>query len=80
PIAIVAPQVRAVSRHGAVIGWTTDKQSNSTLEYGETTALGEIKRVGAFVYRHIIVLTGLKQNTAHFVLVSSTDRSDNVLS
>ena len=80
PIAIVAPQVLAVSRHGAVIGWTTDEQSNSTLEYGETTALGEIKRVGAFVYRHIIGLTGLKQNTAHFVLVSSTDRSDNVTS
>ncbi len=80
PIAIVAPQVLAVSRHGAVIGWTTDEQSNSTLEYGETTALGEITRAGAFVYRHIIGLTGLKQNTAHFVLVSSTDRSDNVTS
>ena len=80
PIAIVAPQVLAVSRHGAIIGWTTDEPSNSTLEYGETTTLGKIKTANAFVYRHIVALTGLKQNTSHYVLVSSTDRSDNVTS
>ena len=78
PHVIVAPQVLAVTQHGAVIGWTTDEQSTSTIEYGPTPDLGQVKTKDIFVHRHVVALGGLEQNTTYYALASSRDRSDNV--
>ena len=78
PYLIVAPQVLAVSRHGAIVGWTTDEKSTSAVEYGPTTALGQFKSSDALVYRSVVALTGLTQNTTHYAVISSTDQSSNV--
>ena len=78
PSFVVEPQVLAVSRNGAVLGWTTDEKSVSTVEYGDTVDLGRVKSDGRFVHRQVMALSGLAQDTEYYALVSSQDQHGNI--
>ncbi|MEE2710748.1 MAG: fibronectin type III domain-containing protein, partial [Gemmatimonadota bacterium] len=78
PSFVVKPQVLAVSRNGAVLGWTTDEKSASTVEFGNTVDFGRIKSQERFTLRHVIGLSGLAPDTKHYALVSSRDQKGNV--
>jgi hypothetical protein len=64
--------VTAVSGQSATISWTTDQPATSRVDYGETTAYGNIDANTALVEEHSIVLTGLLAGTTyHFQITSA---------
>ncbi|MCK4669769.1 MAG: right-handed parallel beta-helix repeat-containing protein [Nanoarchaeota archaeon] len=61
----------------ANIVWTTDEDSNSSVNYGDTTALGTIKVGTARVTSHNVLITGLMNNTLYYYNVTSCDIAGN---
>jgi phosphodiesterase/alkaline phosphatase D-like protein len=57
----------------ATITWTTDKNSDSRVDYGPTTALGSAVSNPSLVAAHSIALTGLTGATTYYFRVTSTD-------
>lgn len=55
----------------ALINWLTDDGSNSTVEFGLTTALGTLVEDAAMVADHTINLTGLTDGTLYYYNVTS---------
>ena len=61
----------------ATITWTTDKNSNSRVDYGTTPSLGTSASDSGFVTAHSITLTGLTVGTTYYYRVTSTDAGGN---
>jgi len=59
----------------ATITWTTNTTSDSRVNYGTTTTLGNTASDSAKVTNHNIVLAGLNSNTVYYFEVESTDSS-----
>ncbi|HVP10941.1 MAG TPA: DUF4082 domain-containing protein, partial [Phycisphaerae bacterium] len=57
----------------AVISWTTDKASNSRVDYGTSTALGSTVSDAGMVTAHGITLSGLTIGTTYYFRVTSAD-------
>jgi hypothetical protein len=55
----------------AVINWTTNFPSNTTVQYGTTTSLGTTRRINNAVTAHNVTLTGLSPATKYFYNISS---------
>jgi subtilisin family serine protease len=84
--ALAAPQisnvqVSAVSETTAVITWSTDKQSDSEVQYGTTSAgWGSYPNTATdptLKTSHSITLSGLSQATDYYFRVGSTDAHGN---
>ncbi|HTM11099.1 MAG TPA: Ig-like domain-containing protein [Verrucomicrobiae bacterium] len=79
-----APVISSVSASpmgssGAVIGWKTDKTSNSQVEYGITSAYGASTPLDAgMTTAHSEALSALTANTVYHYRVKSTDTSGNL--
>jgi len=75
----VISNVRATSitTTSATITWTTNEPSNSTVEYGITTAYGSTKSDATMDTTHSMGLTGLSASTTYHYRVKSTDAADN---
>ena len=71
PPVISAIQAGTVTCGGLTITWTTDKASDSTVEYGATTAYGSSVVNAALVTSHSISLAGLTPNTLYHYRVKS---------
>jgi phosphodiesterase/alkaline phosphatase D-like protein len=63
--------VTGITRTGATVSWTTDAPSDSTVEYGTTTAYGQIASAAELVTSHAVTLSGLNPATRYFVRVTS---------
>src|SRR5262249_46353914 len=62
----------------ATITWTTDKNSDSQVGYGVSTAYGSTTpRDSAMVQSHSVVLTGLTPSSTYFFEVRSADAQGN---
>jgi hypothetical protein len=59
----------------AEISWTTNTTSDSRVNYGITTALGQTKYDSTQGTTHNVILTGLTQGTKYYFEVESTDIS-----
>lgn len=70
-------QVDGVTDRSAQVSWDTDEPSDSSVEYGTTTGLGERTANGTYVLRHRMALTGLAAGTVYHFRVASTDPSGN---
>ena len=57
----------------ATITWTTNQPGDSTVNYGNSTALGSILFSGNLTTNHVVNLTGLAPATLYYYNVSSTD-------
>lgn len=57
----------------AVIEWTTNKKSSSTVRYGKTTSYGMENGSATYEVKHKIVLAGLEPETTYHFKVISTD-------
>jgi parallel beta-helix repeat protein len=66
-----------ITNQSAIINWTTDELSNSTVNYNVTLALGIFASNSSFVIDHSINLYNLSNNTKYFYNVSSCDQSGN---
>jgi hypothetical protein len=61
----------------ATITWTTNEASNSTVNYGKTTALGSESDSGDLVSSHSVNLFGLSSSTLYYYTILSCDSSNN---
>ena len=68
--------VTDITETSAEISWTTNTTSDSRVNYGTTTALGQTKDDYNEVTNHNMVLTGLTQGTTYyFEVISGGERS-----
>jgi hypothetical protein len=58
-LTVITPPVGTPGVGTATITWTTTVASDSTVEYGTTTAYGNVAYVGTQVVNHSVPLTGL---------------------
>ncbi|GEM_PF-907876 len=81
PVDNKAPAISNVlavpSSTSAIVSWTTDEPSDSTVEYGATSALGQTASNASLVTGHSMNLTGLTAATTYFYQVRSKDASGN---
>lgn len=77
PPVITDVQNYSVTNQSAIIGWTTSEQANSTVKYGNTTALGSTNSSSSWATSRNISLTGLQSNTTYYYNVTSCDVMGN---
>jgi hypothetical protein len=68
--------VTDITETTAEITWTTNTSSDSRVNYGTTTGLGQTKYDATEGTVHNIILTGLTQGTKYYFEVESTDISE----
>ncbi len=61
----------------AAITWNTNENSNSSVAYGLTSALGNIISDVIYVISHLIILSPLNPSTTYYYQVTSCDASGN---
>jgi phosphodiesterase/alkaline phosphatase D-like protein len=79
PVIIAGPVTKGVTDTTATIVWTTNELSNTFVEFGATTSLGELWGFAEEVTRHRVTLIGLSPLTTYYYAVNSTDASDNTV-
>jgi predicted phosphodiesterase len=67
------PFVQRTTPTAQTIVWRTPTATDTTVEFGETMALGEAVREATAVRQHVATLTGLKPDTHYFYRVRSSD-------
>ncbi|MEK6900462.1 MAG: Ig-like domain-containing protein, partial [Nanoarchaeota archaeon] len=67
----------SITANSAVISWTTDEASNTTLQYGVSTNLGATTSLNNGVTSHSLTLSGLTSSTLYYYAVSSCDPAGN---
>jgi hypothetical protein len=76
-----APTISAISssNNGTSVTttWTTDKASNSRVDYGTTSAYGSATSSSALVTSHSLTVTGLATSTTYHFRIQSADSSGN---
>ncbi len=72
PDAVAGIQVSSITETGATVNWITGQLSNTTIDYGPTTAYGNSRTVSESVTNHTIVLTNLTPYTTYHFRVRST--------
>ena len=79
PLFLFSVQATTLSKDTVTIGWTTDPEADSQVEYGSSTAYGNITDVDLnLVTSHSQTLTGLAVNTDYHFRVKSKDASGNL--
>ncbi len=78
-----APVISDISVNGitsstATIGWATDENSTSEVDYGTTTSYGSTTADTALTTNHSAALSGLSASTLYHFRITSTDASGNV--
>jgi len=69
--------VSEVTETSAQVTWTTDEESTSYVEYGETDQYGFLEGEDELVKSHTVELTSLKSNTTYHFIVKSDDEAGN---
>ena len=60
-------------RSSAILSWTTSRAATTQIQYGPTTAYGNISPLDAnLVTNHAVLLTGLLTNTVYYYQLTST--------
>jgi hypothetical protein len=69
----------SVTLSGATIGWTTNKPSDTQMEYGLTASYGSLTPLNtALVTSHSQVINGLAPNTWYQFRIRSRDAAGNL--
>jgi len=77
PPVISNVQSSNITSSSALITWTTDELSISTVEYGLNTNYGSVSSHYALTTTHSVTLTGLSNNTTYDYRVKSVDAYNN---
>jgi large repetitive protein len=79
PPVLSAVSSSSVGSSSATISWTTDEASDSRVEYGPTTAYGQVTALAsALVRSHSVGLSGLSASTVYHYRVKSRDAAGNL--
>ncbi len=73
PRFVVSPFVRYVTSTVAVIGFTTDKATSATVDYGLTASYGSSVAQADYLTEHVVSLTGLALGTRYHYRVTVND-------
>ncbi len=73
-------QVKNITSYTAKIIWETDEESNSTVNYGNTTGLENTSSNTSFTTMHPVVLSNLKPKVTYYFTVLSTDNDGGTAS
>lgn len=73
PVSITNVGAASITSNSAVINWTTDRATDSTVNYGTTSGLGTKVTNASSVTAHSLSLTGLTAGTTYYYQVSSQD-------
>jgi parallel beta-helix repeat protein len=72
------PSVSSITPSSAIINWTTNEKSDSTVEYGTTTDYGDSNSGGStFVTGHSVILADLASSTTYHYRAISKDAAEN---
>jgi hypothetical protein len=78
PPVISNVQVLEISTHSAVVSWTTNELSTTTVHYGTISGALDNSRTDLTpALEHSMTLTGLRDAMRYYFIVSSTDASGN---
>ncbi len=77
PPQVTGVTVDQIGPMSARIGWTTNVPASSTVEYGETLALGKDVKATSLVQSHQVLLSGLTYATTYLLRVGSVDQVGN---
>lgn len=77
PPVITNVATSGITHNSATVTWTTDEPSNSKVNYGTTTNLGDTAQNPSLVTSHSITLTDLLPETTYYYEVQSTDQDGN---
>ena len=80
PPVISSITVASVDTTWAKITWSTDKDSDSVVQYSTSTDYGSTKSDATLTKTHSVTVTGLSPSTSYYFKVSSTDSALNVAS
>lgn len=69
----------SITETQVTISWNTNENSNSKVNYGETTLLGNSKLDSSFVTEHTVTITDLQAGTKYYFEVVSYDYSENII-
>src|SRR5207247_1930312 len=79
PPVISAVTSARIGSSSATISWATDEASDSQVEYGTTTAYGQVSALAsALVTSHSVGLSGLSASTVYHYRVKSRDAAGNL--
>jgi tetratricopeptide (TPR) repeat protein len=73
PRIISGPSTSEVGVRGATVEWTTDKDANSIVIYGETSAYTDSSKTAALVASHAVGISGLTPVNLYHYMVASED-------
>ncbi len=79
PPVVLSVTVYNITNQSAIVNWTTNEVSNSSINYGTTVALGTNRFIRDSVTDHMINLTALVNSTLHFFNLTSCDASGNCI-
>ncbi len=71
-------QVSAITTTSARITWTTNKETNSMVNYGSTTSYGTSKFNASPTKNHLVILTDLSEGTKYYFRVRASDATGAV--
>ncbi len=70
-------EIKELTETRAVIGWSTDENSDSKIYYGNSSSLGSSEALATLVTEHTITLSNLIKDLAYYYILSSCDASSN---
>jgi hypothetical protein len=77
PPTISAVQVTNVARRSATVTWSTNEAASHRVEYGTTSALGQVRTTSGSSTSHAVGLSSLTRNTTYYYRVLSADAAGN---
>ncbi len=77
PHFVAGPSVRYAADTFAVVGFTTDKAVEATVEYGADGSYGSSATVAEYLTEHVVTLTGLSPGTSYEYRVTVNDFGDH---
>ena len=69
----------SVSTTSATITWTTNENTNSSVNYGTATSLGTVSDSSSLTTSHSIALSGLSASTLYYYNITSCDSTNNCI-
>jgi immunomodulating metalloprotease len=73
PVITMGPVIVHLSDTSVTIGWTTNRESTSIVEFGEAGILSHTSEDAALTTEHLVTLTGLSATTQYAYRVGSSD-------
>ncbi|MFA5856149.1 MAG: S8 family serine peptidase [Candidatus Pacearchaeota archaeon] len=73
----VTSHIISASITSAIINWTTNELSNSSINYGTSLAFGNYESMSNYTQNHSLIINNLIASTIYYFNITSCDRANN---